>query len=192
MPSQQSVQLLIITSISLPIWLTCHTQQCLRFDTARLTCYTANVFSTVFQNNADKIQCYETKTECGRSTGTCKQRHHLKCCYKLNTCKWLANYNLLHSWLHLSRLYKHNICQHHYRHRLVGMFVTHTYKCNNKLGTIGYFLKSKKFLSQARNSPHFMEPEGSLAHAQESAICSCPKPTESSSCLPIMFLHDAL
>jgi hypothetical protein len=61
-------------TVALTMLITCYTQQGLRFNTARLTCHTADIFSTVFQNNADKIQCYETKAECGRSTGTCERK----------------------------------------------------------------------------------------------------------------------
>ena len=35
-------------------------------------------------------------------------------------------------------------------------------------------------VSQSRNSPHFMEPEGSVAHSQVPATCPCPEPTRSS------------
>jgi len=37
-----------------------------------------------------------------------------------------------------------------------------------------------------------MKPKGSLAHSQHSAIYRCAEPKESSSCLPITFLYDAL
>jgi hypothetical protein len=33
-------------------------------------------------------------------------------------------------------------------------------------------LRSQPILSQSRNSPHFMEPEGSLPHLQVPATCS--------------------
>jgi hypothetical protein len=67
-------RLFIQKSIALSILITFYTQQGLRFNTARLTCHTADIFSTVFQNNTDKIQCYETKAECGRSTGTYERK----------------------------------------------------------------------------------------------------------------------
>ena len=43
------------------------------------------------------------------------------------------------------------------------------------------FLRSQLVCSQSRNSPHFMEPEGSLPHSQASATCPYPWPTQSSS-----------
>jgi len=42
------------------------------------------------------------------------------------------------------------------------------------------FLRSKPVLYQSRNSPHFMEPENSLAHAQVPATCPYPEPDQSS------------
>jgi hypothetical protein len=42
------------------------------------------------------------------------------------------------------------------------------------------FLRSKPVLSQSRNSPHFMEPEGSLPHSQAPSTCPYPEPHRSS------------
>jgi hypothetical protein len=44
------------------------------------------------------------------------------------------------------------------------------------------FLRSWQVLSWAKNSPHFMEPEGLLPHSQEAATCPFPKPDQSSPC----------
>ena len=41
-------------------------------------------------------------------------------------------------------------------------------------------LRSELVCSQSRNSPHFMEPEGSLPHSQAPATCPCPGPAQSS------------
>jgi hypothetical protein len=40
--------------------------------------------------------------------------------------------------------------------------------------------EANRFFSSSRNSPHFMEPEGSLPHSQVSATCPCPEPARSS------------
>ena len=40
-------------------------------------------------------------------------------------------------------------------------------------------LRSQPVLSQSRNSPHFMESEGSLPHSQVPAICPYPEPVRS-------------
>jgi hypothetical protein len=37
------------------------------------------------------------------------------------------------------------------------------------------FLRSYQFLSYSRNSPHFMEPKGSLPHSQQPASCPYPE-----------------
>ena len=42
------------------------------------------------------------------------------------------------------------------------------------------FLRSKLVCSYSKNSPHFMEPEGSLPHSQASATCPYPGPAQSS------------
>jgi hypothetical protein len=42
------------------------------------------------------------------------------------------------------------------------------------------FLEKIMVLSQSRNSPHFMEPAGSLTHSQEPATCPYPEPVETS------------
>ena len=42
------------------------------------------------------------------------------------------------------------------------------------------FLRSYPVFSQSRNSPHFMEPEGSLPHSQVPAIRPYPEPPRSS------------
>jgi len=41
-------------------------------------------------------------------------------------------------------------------------------------------LEKPNVLSQSRNSPHFMEPEGSLPHTQEPATRPYPEPDQSS------------
>ena len=38
------------------------------------------------------------------------------------------------------------------------------------------FLRNQPVLSYSRNSPHFMEPEGSLPHSQVPATCPYPEP----------------
>jgi hypothetical protein len=43
---------------------------------------------------------------------------------------------------------------------------------------------------QSRNSPHFMEPEGSVACSHDSATGPCPEPDYSSPRPPIAFLQD--
>ena len=48
--------------------------------------------------------------------------------------------------------------------------------------------ESYPVLGRSRNSPHFMESEGSLPHSQVPSICPCPEPDQSSSCLPSYFL----
>jgi len=40
-------------------------------------------------------------------------------------------------------------------------------------------LRNYPVLSWSRNSPHFMEPEGSLPHSQVSTTCPYPKPDQS-------------
>jgi hypothetical protein len=42
------------------------------------------------------------------------------------------------------------------------------------------FFSSYELLSYSRNSPNFMETEGSLPHSQEPATCPYPKPDRSS------------
>jgi hypothetical protein len=42
------------------------------------------------------------------------------------------------------------------------------------------FFRSWPLLSQPRNSPHFMEPKGSLSHSQVPATCPYPEPARSS------------
>ena len=44
------------------------------------------------------------------------------------------------------------------------------------------FLRSYPVFSQSRNSPHFMEPEGSLPHSLVPATYPYPEPTRSSPC----------
>ena len=46
-------------------------------------------------------------------------------------------------------------------------------------------LESELVLSQSRNSPHFMEPEGSLPHSQVPATCPYPEPAQSSPHIPL-------
>jgi len=41
-------------------------------------------------------------------------------------------------------------------------------------------LRSQLVLSYSRNSPHFMEPEGSLPHSHVPATCPYPEPDRSS------------
>ena len=45
----------------------------------------------------------------------------------------------------------------------------------------GSFLRSYLVCSWSRNSPRFMEPEGSSPHSQASATCPYPEPSQSSS-----------
>jgi hypothetical protein len=54
---------------------------------------------------------------------------------------------------------------------------------NQLLGTES-FLRSYELVGYSRNSPHFMEPQGSLPHSQEPAICPCPEPDQSCPCPP--------
>ena len=42
------------------------------------------------------------------------------------------------------------------------------------------FFRSEQVFSQSRNSPHFVEPEGSLPQSQVPATCPCIKPARSS------------
>jgi len=42
------------------------------------------------------------------------------------------------------------------------------------------FLRSSLVFSQSRNSPHFIETEGSLPHSQMPATCPYPEPAQSS------------
>jgi len=44
------------------------------------------------------------------------------------------------------------------------------------------FSRSQLVLSWSRNSPHFMETEGSLLHSQDPATCPYPEPDRSSPC----------
>ena len=44
------------------------------------------------------------------------------------------------------------------------------------------FLRSLHVLSYSRNSPHFIEPEGSLPHLQVPATCPYPEPQQSIPC----------
>ena len=49
--------------------------------------------------------------------------------------------------------------------------------------SLTYLLHGAESLrSQSRNSPHFMEPEGSLPHSQVPATCPYPEPARSSPC----------
>jgi hypothetical protein len=50
------------------------------------------------------------------------------------------------------------------------------------------FLRSWPVLSQSRNSPHFMEPEGSLPHSHVPATYPYPEPARSSPCPTSHFL----
>ena len=52
------------------------------------------------------------------------------------------------------------------------------------------FLRNKPVFSYSRNSPHFMEPKGSLPHSHEPAICPCPESDRSSPCPHIPLLED--
>jgi len=42
------------------------------------------------------------------------------------------------------------------------------------------FLRSQPIFSYSRNSPHFVEPKGSLPHSQVPANCPCPELARSS------------
>jgi len=42
------------------------------------------------------------------------------------------------------------------------------------------YLRSKPVFSSSRNSPHFMEPEGTLPYSQGPATCPYPEPARSS------------
>ena len=50
------------------------------------------------------------------------------------------------------------------------------------------FVRSQHIVSQSRNSPHFMEPEGSLPHSQVSVTCPYPEPDQSISLPQFHFL----
>jgi len=52
------------------------------------------------------------------------------------------------------------------------------------------FLRNYPVLSWSRNSPHFVEPEGSLPRLHEPAICPYPKPDQFSPCPPIPLPED--
>ena len=58
---------------------------------------------------------------------------------------------------------------------------------SSELHGAGSFLRSYKFLSQSRNSLHFMEPEGSPMHSQMPPICPYPEPDQ---CHAIPLLED--
>jgi hypothetical protein len=53
-------------------------------------------------------------------------------------------------------------------------------------------LRSEQFLNYSRNSPHFMEPEGSLPHSQQPATCPYPEPVQPSPSLSIPSLEDPI
>jgi hypothetical protein len=40
--------------------------------------------------------------------------------------------------------------------------------------------EADRFAGSQKNSPHFMEPEGSLLHSQVPDTCLCPEPAHSS------------
>jgi hypothetical protein len=50
------------------------------------------------------------------------------------------------------------------------------------------FLRSQPVFRYSINSPHYMEPEGSLQHSQVPTTCPYPKPHQSSPCPPFYFL----
>jgi hypothetical protein len=54
----------------------------------------------------------------------------------------------------------------------------------------GAFLRSRNVLSYSRNSPHFMEPEGSSPYTQEPATCPYSEPDRCSLCPTIQPLED--
>jgi hypothetical protein len=63
-----------------------------------------------------------------------------------------------------------------------------TYVTAYQLHRAESFLTSQPFLSQSRNSQHFMKPEGSLLHSQEPVTCPYPEPDRSSPCPTSHFL----
>jgi hypothetical protein len=63
-------------------------------------------------------------------------------------------------------------------------------KLKTKLHGAESFLRSLNVLSYSRNSPHFMEPEGSSPYTQEPATCPYPEPDQSSVLLRNQPLED--
>jgi len=57
---------------------------------------------------------------------------------------------------------------------------THTHTHTHSLTPRSTVLLQKLIIFQSRNSPHFMEPEGSLPHSQVPATCPYPEPARSS------------
>ena len=66
------------------------------------------------------------------------------------------------------------------------------YRCTYILTPISRVQLEKLNGSQLRNSPHFMEPEGSLPHSHVPAACPYPEPARSSPYLQIPRPEDPL
>ena len=56
---------------------------------------------------------------------------------------------------------------------------TYLHILTNSLHGAESFLRSQPVFSQSRNSPHFVEPEGSLPHSQLPTACPHPEPARS-------------
>ena len=75
-------------------------------------------------------------------------------------------------------------------HRNAGTGPDFDQNLNNLRHGTESFLRSQQVLSYSRNSPHFMESEGSLPHAQECATCPYPETDQFSLCPPILLSED--